>query len=124
MEYVIQAFCTSMLYSLLFSHQSINAEHENALLDNVVQPVFSDFLDEQGDVVAEPFVSRRHLELRSVNSDSSNLKLAAFNVQTFGKKKMATRGVPEILVKVTINGASRLNGGRIKQCCSCCAVNI
>ena len=123
MESVVQAFCISMLYSLVFSYQYNNAEHENALLDNAVRPVF-DFLDEQGDAVAEPFVSRRHLELRSVNSDSSNLKLAAFNVQTFGKKKMATRGVPEILVKVSINGASRLNGGRIKQCCSCCAVNL
>ena len=123
MESVFQTFCISMLYFLLFSHQYINAEHENALLDNSPQPVF-DFLDEQGDVVAEPFVSRHHLELRSVNSDSSNLKLAAFNVQTFGTKKMATRGVPEILVKVSINGASRLNAGRIKQRCSCCAVNI
>ena len=90
MEYVIQAFCISMLYSLVFSHQFINVEHENALLDNAPQPVF-DFLDEQdGDAVPEP--------------DSSNLKLAAFNVQTFGTKKMATKGVPDILVKVSING--------------------
>ena len=104
MEYVIQAFCISMLYSLVFSHQFINTEHENALLDNAPQPVF-DFLDEQdGDAVPESFVSRRQLKLRSVNSDSSNLKLAAFNVQTFGTKKMATKGVPDILVKVSING--------------------
>ena len=31
----------------------------------------------------------------------ANLKLAAFNVQTFGVKKMATFGVPEILVRVS-----------------------
>lgn len=40
-------------------------------------------------------------KLRCVNSEPSNLKLAAFNVRTFGTKKMATPGVPEILVKVS-----------------------
>jgi len=86
----------------VFSHQFINTEHENAVLDNAPQPVF-DFLDEQdGDAFPESFVSRRQLKLRSVNSDSSNLKLAAFNVQTFGTKKMATKGVPDILVKIIL----------------------
>ena len=40
-------------------------------------------------------------KLQCVNSEPSNLKLAAFNVQIFGTRKMTTPGVPEILVKVS-----------------------
>lgn len=32
----------------------------------------------------------------------NNLKIAAFNVQTFGKKKMETPGIPELLVKIVL----------------------
>ena len=46
-------------------------------------------------------VSSFQKTLRCVNSEPSNLKLAAFNVRTFGTKKMVTPGVPEILVKVS-----------------------
>lgn len=45
-------------------------------------------------------VSSFQKTLRCVNSEPSNLKLAAFNVRTFGAKKMSTPGVPEVLVKV------------------------
>lgn len=36
----------------------------------------------------------------------NNLKIAAFNVQTFGKKKMETPGIPELLVKVGVAEAN------------------
>lgn len=45
-------------------------------------------------------VSSFQKTLRCVNSEPSNLKIAAFNVRTFGTKKMSTPGVPEVLVKV------------------------
>ena len=50
---------------------------------------------------ASDIVSSFQKTLRCVKSEPSNLKLAAFNVRTFGTKKMATPGVPEILVKVS-----------------------
>ena len=50
---------------------------------------------------ASTTVSSFQKKLRCVNSEPSNLKLAAFNVRTFGSKKMATPGVPEILVQVS-----------------------
>ena len=50
---------------------------------------------------ASTIVSSFQKKLRCVISEPSNLKLAAFNVRTFGTKKMATPGVPEILVKVS-----------------------
>lgn len=70
------------LYTMLFcfgnTHQYVNQQQEERIL------------------------SGRHLGTRNVNpSYSSNLKLAAFNVQTFGIRKMNYPGVPAILVKVS-----------------------
>ena len=70
-------FLYTMLFCFVNTHQYVNQKQEERILS-------------------------RHLHgTRNVNpSYSSNLKLAAFNVQTFGKRKMNYPGVPAILVKV------------------------
>ena len=79
------------LCSVVFTHQDS--------LDKGNIQTSSEFRDvERSD--ARTTLSSLEKKLRCVNSEPSNLKLAAFNVRTFGTKKMATPGVPEILVKV------------------------
>ena len=65
-------------------YQALDSEHSGHAEKSDVSTIVSSFQKKQ----------------RCVNSEPSNLKLAAFNVRTFGTKKMATPGVPEILVKV------------------------
>lgn len=105
MGLITLALCVSRLVSLVSANQYSNPEHQNDLHENLRQP-FLDFAgnEEREEFVPESGLSRHHPERRSVSpSDpSSNLKLAAFNVQTFGTKKMVTPGVPELLVKVSI----------------------
>ena len=104
MVLVTLALCVLKLFSLVYANQYLNAEHQNDLHENLRQPFFDFGNEERGELDQESRLSRRQPELRSVSSSdpSSNLKLAAFNVQTFGTKKMATPGVPGILVKVSI----------------------
>ena len=85
MEFII--LYTSMLFCFVNPHQYVNHNLQN---EQCYQKQ-----DEQ-------ILSRRQLGTRTVNrpSYSSNLKLAAFNVQTFGRRKMNSPGVPTILVKV------------------------
>ena len=70
-------FLYTMLFCFVNTHQYVNQKQEERIL-------------------------LRHLHgTRNVNpSYSSNLKLAAFNVQTFGIRKMNYPGVPAVLVKV------------------------
>ena len=70
-------FLCTMLFCFVNTHQYVNQKQEERIL------------------------AGRHLGTRNVNpSYSSKLKLAAFNVQTFGIRKMNYPGVPTILVKV------------------------
>ena len=84
MEFII--LYTSMLFCFVNTHQYVNQNQQN----------------EQRYQKQEERILSRHLHgTLNVNpSYSSNLKLAAFNVQTFGIRKMNSPGVPAILVKV------------------------
>ena len=78
---------------------SVVFTHKDSLDKGNIQTSF-EFSDvERSDV--STVVSSFQKTSRCVNSEPSNLKLAAFNVRTFGIKKMATPGVPEVLVKVS-----------------------
>lgn len=97
-------FCAATL-SLVYTKQVLDTEQRNTQdAHSIIQTSFV-FRDENGEQtkrsetssIAESSPQKKR---RSVNSDPSNLKLAAFNVRTFGIKKMATPGVPDILVKV------------------------
>ena len=98
MGFIFQALYTPMLFSIACISQYLNAEQQNELHNSVFEP-FVD-INKQGEIAATSILSRRQLAIASMNRSSSNLKLAAFNVQTFGRKKMATSDVPGILVKV------------------------
>lgn len=84
MEFII--LYTSMLFCFVNTHQYVNHNLQN---------------EQCYQRQDERILSRRHLGTEKGNpSYSSNLKLAAFNVQTFGRRKMNSPGVPTILVKV------------------------
>ena len=105
---VVFTLCISSLYSLVYSNQSLNVERQKALPKNIPHPFPDIFVDEQEeDAVLEPFVSRPELKRRGVGTDLSNLKLAAFNVRIFGKRKMGTPGVSKTLVQVSTNSLHR-----------------
>ena len=84
MEFII--LYTFMLFCFVNTHQYVNQNQQN---------------EQRYQKQEERILSRRQLGTRNMNpSYSSNLKLAAFNVQTFGRRKMNYPGVPAILVKV------------------------
>lgn len=89
--------------SVVFTNQDSDTDQYKAL-DSVNIHTSFEFRDEHSGLAersdASTIVSSFQKKRRCVNSEPSNLKLAAFNVRTFGTKKMATPGVPEILVKV------------------------
>ena len=105
MDLILVYFVATL--SLVFTNQVSDTDWQHGIVHNSFE-----FGDEHSlkteRTKPSTIVSSPHKERRSVNSDSSNLKLAAFNIQTFGTKKMATAGVPDILVKV----------GMLLQCCS------
>lgn len=105
---VVLALWIFSLYSLVYTNQFLNVERQRALPKNIPHPFPDIFVDEpEEDVFLEPFVSRPELELRSASSDLSNLKLAAFNVRIFGKRKMGTPRVSEIIVQVSTSSVHR-----------------
>lgn len=86
MEFII--LYTSMLFCFVNTHQYVNHNLQN---------------EQCYQRQDERILSRRHLGTEKGNpSYSSNLKLAAFNVQTFGRRKMNSPGVPTILVKIIL----------------------
>ena len=85
-----------MLFCFVNTHQYVNHNLQNGQCYQY--PASRGYIFQRQD---EPILSRRHLGTGKGNpSYSSNLKLAAFNVQTFGRRKMNSPGVPTILVKV------------------------
>lgn len=100
---LVLVFCAATL-SLVHTNHVLDSVQRNTLhADSIIQTSFG-FRDEHGEQTkrseTSSIVSSPQKKRRSVSSDPSNLKLAAFNVRTFGTKKMATPGVPDILVKV------------------------
>ena len=97
MDLILVYFVATL--SLVFTNQVSDTDWQHGIVHNSFE-----FGDEHSlkteRTKSSTIVSSPYKERRSVNSDSSNLKLAAFNIQTFGTKKMATPGVPDILVKV------------------------
>lgn len=95
---LILVFCAAT-FSVAFTKQVLNTQQHDA--HSIIHTSFG-FRDghSAGRSDAATIVSSPKKKRRSVNSDPSNLRLAAFNVRTFGTKKMATPGVPDILVKV------------------------
>lgn len=98
---LILVFCAAT-FSLVFTKQVLNTQQHNAHDAHSIIHTSFGFRDghSAGSSDAATIVSSPKKKRRSVNSDPSNLRLAAFNVRTFGTKKMATPGVPDILVKV------------------------
>ncbi|XP_078353118.1 deoxyribonuclease-1-like [Oculina patagonica] len=102
---LVLVFCAATL-SLVHTNHVLDSVQRNTLhADSIIQTSFG-FRDEHGEQTkrseTSSIVSSPQKKRRSVSSDPSNLKLAAFNVRTFGTKKMATPGVPDILVKIIL----------------------
>ena len=87
---------------IVFTNQDSDTDQHidyNAMDKNNI-PASFEFCDaERSD--ASAIVSSFQKQMRCVHSEPSSLKLTAFNIRTFGTKKMVTPGVPEILVKVS-----------------------
>lgn len=89
--FITSALCISLL---CFNVQDITAEKRGDRVGKIGEKL-SRVFDEQ--------FTRSRPEHRSLSpSSSGNLKLAAFNIRIFGRKKMSTPGVPAILVEVSI----------------------
>ena len=88
-------------FSLVFANQGFDREQQNAVdMRSVTQFAERSGVTQRSE--ANTILSSRQKKRPNDNTDSLNLKLAAFNVRTFGSKKMATPGVPDILVRVGI----------------------
>ena len=99
---VITLLYFAAMCSIVFTKQDSDTDQYNdyKAMDTNNIPASFEFRDaERSD--ASAIVPSFQKQMRCVNSEPSNLKLAAFNIRTFGTKKMATPGVPEILVKVS-----------------------
>lgn len=100
---VITLLYFAAVCSIVFTNQDSDTDQHKdyrEVMDRNNFPASFEFRDaERSD--ASAIVSSFQKKIRCVNSEPSNLKLAAFNIRTFGTKKMATPGVPEILVKVS-----------------------
>lgn len=100
--FITSALCISLL---CFNVQDTTAEKRGDRVGKIGEKL-SRVFDEQEDVDYEQF-TRSRPEHRSLSpSSSGNLKLAAFNIRIFGRKKMSTPGVPAILVQVNIRTLS------------------
>lgn len=95
MGFIILA-CFAAALSLVLCNQNLNIErHDVQAAENIMQPSFAES-------VPDEHKRQRGRSDPTTKKRPTNLKLAAFNVQTFGRKKMATPGVPELLVKVGV----------------------
>lgn len=85
--------CFVATLSLFFLNENFDkaSQHVHAA-ENIQRPFFAEFPDEH----------KSRMGRDNSQKEPTNLKIAAFNVKIFGKKKMETPGIPELLVKVGV----------------------
>lgn len=85
--------CFVATLSLFFLNENFDkaSQHVHAA-ENIQRPFFAEFPDEH----------KSRMGRDNSQKEPTNLKIAAFNVKIFGKKKMATPGIPELLVEIVL----------------------
>ncbi|XP_068727849.1 deoxyribonuclease-1-like isoform X2 [Montipora capricornis] len=86
-----------------YTFKYLDAAEKNALRDGAQGQGYEAFNGQPDTSFPKRSLSRAAgFQCQTNIAERSSLKLAAFNVQIFGAKKMATAGVPDILVKIIL----------------------